>query len=183
MDPLLLISIPLILLGSFVTLYNGLVFVQQFHKMSSPSPAPVVGGILFSIGLYIFPNFNFSYYAIVPIFLDLGCAFYTIGVTCCTIREVSETSARNLVHQFNFVEAARSTEVSLFKKSIAVLVFKSGTTIISRSCRWTKNENMIEIECGESFYRVDISKDAPSIVFEKTEELQFSILGKQFNVV
>jgi len=79
----LILSIPLILFGIWVTLFNNYVLYKHLTTKNDtyiPSIAPFFGGIIFSIGLYVYPYYSFSYYAFIPLFLDYGCIPYTLFV-------------------------------------------------------------------------------------------------------
>jgi len=69
-----------VLLGIYITLFNNYVVYKQFTAENYyVSVAPIFGGVVFSLGLYINPYYDFSYYVLIPLLVDLGCIPYVLS--------------------------------------------------------------------------------------------------------
>jgi hypothetical protein len=178
----LIVSAILVVLGGLVAIFNNWILVQQLRGRHSPSVVPLLGGIFLMVGLFLFPYYDFSWWAALALVVDYGCAPYLLFVVTYLTIESYKTSKLNLMRQLNFEEKEKSIEIKLFKKSIATIVFKIGSTTVSRACSWEKEaEDIVAIDCGDSSYKLHLEPNGAKLMSEKVNDRTYSLEGLAFN--
>ena len=178
---ILIISAILSTLGGLIAIFNNWILIQQLRGKHSPSVAPFLGGILLMIGLFLFPYYDFSYWALLALVVDYGCVPYTLGCICYLSIEAYRTSDFNLMHQLTYEEKEKNVGIKLFRKSIATIVFKMGSTIVSRACTWKKEAGeIVAIDCGDSSYKLHLEPNGAKFISEEVNDSTYSFDGLAF---
>lgn len=79
---LLIISIPALLFGGAIAVFNAVVLVREARGRRAPSVAPILGGLILFVGATLHPNEAVSRWALLAFVVDPGCLIYlSLGIS------------------------------------------------------------------------------------------------------
>lgn len=74
-----IISILLISFGSLFIVFNFWIFVRStIFRKHAPSVAPIIGGIITAVGIFLIPVEGVYKFAWIPLILDVACVPYLL---------------------------------------------------------------------------------------------------------
>ncbi|MCO4781728.1 MAG: hypothetical protein KC646_05340 [Candidatus Cloacimonetes bacterium] len=174
---LIMISLLFIIFGLALSYLNLQIFIQQMRNQHSPSIVPFFGGISLSIGFYTSQLDLVHNYFYLGLFLDYGCAPYTILFLGFVLQQKWVYRASNICVSIDLSDESYLVNLEIYKHDQAILKYEIndqqtfGTTLYSvdwlnaSECFICNDTSYIHLQKPSSNWTVVSSKDVGESTF------------------